>query len=381
MEDKGAADGRIHLMARQFYVVKAKGVLLHIDARYQQLKPIGNGNYGIVCSALDAVTNQMVAIKVSLYNPEDMKYNLRIIREVRYLRFFKDCEQVLDIVDFYCYPYTPSIHILSTADPLFTYTITPLYDYDLGVVIDAKNYLSLDQIRLITYQVLLALRYIHSAGFIHRDIKPGNILLTPSADVAICDFGLARSDTTQLTDYVVTRDYRAPELLVGNSTYNSKVDMWSLGVTLAEMFHGSSLFLTGSTSQQLDRALSFLGIPAEEDLAMVENEAVRARIRGRRVQRRPLLQELSRAIPADAADLLLSLLQFNPEKRLSANEALHHRFFVDLVSTLQPADCTEQYDGEWEEGLRHHSSNSAMLKEFIREQQHYPVVKCRYNKL
>lgn len=66
MEDKGAADGRIHLMARwdphgvasypsQFYVVKAKGVLLHIDARYQQLKPIGNGNYGIVCSALDAV--------------------------------------------------------------------------------------------------------------------------------------------------------------------------------------------------------------------------------------------------------------------------------------------------------------------------------------
>ena len=92
---------------------------------------------------------------------------------------------------------------------------------------------------------------------------------------------------------------------------------------------------------------------------MVENEAVRARIRGRRVQRRPLLQELSRAIPADAADLLLSLLQFNPEKRLSANvgvcggheakEALHHRFFVDLVSTLQPADCTEQYDGEWEE--------------------------------
>ncbi|KAM7455646.1 hypothetical protein BLSTO_03596 [Blastocystis sp. subtype 1] len=376
MEDKGAADGRIHLMARQFYVVKAKGVLLHIDARYQQLKPIGNGNYGIVCSALDAVTNQMVAIKVSLYSPEDMKYNLRIIREVRYLRFFKDCEQVLDIVDFYCYPYTPSIHVLSTADPLFTYTITPLYDYDLGVVIDAKN-------------------------FIHRDIKPGNILLTPSADVAvlllassysqICDFGLARSDTTQLTDYVVTRDYRAPELLVGNSTYNSKVDMWSLGVTLAEMFHGSSLFLTGSTSQQLDRALSFLGIPAEEDLAMVENEAVRARIRGRRVQRRPLLQELSRAIPADAADLLLSLLQFNPEKRLSANvgvrggheakEALHHRFFVDLVSTLQPADCTEQYDGEWEEGLRHHSSNSAMLKEFIREQQHYPVVKCRYNKL
>lgn len=76
-------------------MVKAKGVLLHIDARYQQLKPIGNGNYGIVCSALDAVplycithcqvTNQMVAIKVSIYNPEDMKYNLRIFVILQYM--------------------------------------------------------------------------------------------------------------------------------------------------------------------------------------------------------------------------------------------------------------------------------------------------------
>lgn len=134
---------------------------------------------------------------------------------------------------------------------------------------------------------------------------------------------------------------------------------------------------------------------------MVEKESVRSRIRGWRTERRPLLQELSREIPVDAASLLLSLLQFNPAKRLSAKvgaclgneekEALHHRFFVDLVATLQPVDCAQEYDGEWEErcgwesrisgSLRRNCCSSAMLKEFIQEQQHYPVVKCKYNKL
>ena len=134
---------------------------------------------------------------------------------------------------------------------------------------------------------------------------------------------------------------------------------------------------------------------------MVENPSVRSRIRGWRTERRPLLQELSREIPADAANLLMALLQFNPAKRLSAKvgvwlgsedkEALHHRFFVDLVSTLQPVDCVQEYDGGWEErwgwrsgvrgSLRRNCCNRAMLKEFIQEQQHYPVVKCKYSKL
>lgn len=364
---------------REFYTVFAKGLQLAIDSRYQHLIPTGSGSYGIVCSAIDSVTNMRVAIKISPIYEEPQINELRYLRELKYLRFFNECPQTLHVLDYYCYPYSSCVKLNSyTKRMRCLYMVTPFYDYDLETIIDAKNYMSIDQIRLILYQLLLSLRYLHSAGFMHRDVKPANVLINRRADVALCDFGLARATMTSLTTYVVTRDYRAPELLVENKFYNNKIDIWSTGVVFAEMLNGSALFKAGSASKLLELILSYLGTPKEEDLQMIEKDSVRQFIQNMQPTPKPLLQQLSRQVPSDAADLLMKLLTFNPNKRVSAIEALNHPFFSDLSSTLQPLTCKNRYDIDWEDRVVSTQDQSVLWTQFLKEQEYYPVVKCRY---
>ena len=136
------------------------------------------------------------------------------------------------------------------------YLVFDFMDTDLHAVIRA-NILEDIHKQYIIYQVLKCLKYMHSANLLHRDLKPSNLLLNSECHVKVADFGLARSldkkvdQQPLLTDYVATRWYRAPEILLGSNKYTKGVDMWSLGCILAELWTGSLLFSTHSDLEHL----------------------------------------------------------------------------------------------------------------------------------
>lgn len=126
----------------------------------------------------------------------------------------------------------------------------------------------------VVYQLVKSLYFMHTAELLHRDVKPSNLLLNADCLVKLCDFGLCRSSADAatrkdivLTDYVATRWYRAPEILLGSTEYTAAVDMWSVGCILGEMLTCKPVFPGNSTMNQLDRILAITGRPSVEDLA------------------------------------------------------------------------------------------------------------------
>ena len=119
--------------------------------------------------------------------------------------------------------------------------VTPLMDLDLGNIIKIQK-LTDDQVKFIIYQIMRGLKYIHSAGIIHRDLKPSNLAVNEDCDLKILDFGLARPTDAEMTGYVATRWYRAPEIMLNWMHYSQTVDIWSVGCIMAELLTGRPLF-------------------------------------------------------------------------------------------------------------------------------------------
>ena len=132
-------------------------------------------------------------------------------------------------------------------------------------------------------QILRGLKYVHSADVLHRDLKPSNLLLNASCDLKICDFGLARTREapTNMTEYVVTRWYRAPELLLNSECYTPAIDMWSVGCIIAEMLGRRPLFAGKDYMDQLRLIVRALGMPSEDDMEFVEHDRARDYIRAK----------------------------------------------------------------------------------------------------
>jgi len=129
----------------------------------------------------------------------------------------------------------------------------------------------------VIYQLVRSIFYMHSAELLHRDVKPSNLLLNADCLVKLCDFGLCRSTAdigakadAILTDYVATRWYRAPEILLGSTKYGKPIDMWSVGCILGEMLNSKPVFPGNSTMNQLDRIVQLTGRPTSEDIAAIE---------------------------------------------------------------------------------------------------------------
>ena len=332
------------------------GLSFVVEARYTPLKTLGCGAYGVVCAAAVAGEEEHVAIKKMGGIFDETKGSLgeakRALRELLLLRHLQH-DNLLTLR-----------HVmLPPPDCGDVYIVSDLLDSDLSRVIASPEALSEDHVRYFLYQLLCGVQFLHSANVVHRDLKPSNILVNRECDLRIADFGLARSldepsdlmpgvygesgsvDSSSsssssggegarapglepnalMTQYVVTRWYRAPELLLLYDKYSHAVDLWSVGCILAELLGRKPLFPGHNFKHQLQLIIDLVGSPPADSLGKVD-----ARIQGfvRMWSGRPA-QPLATALPAASAEvlsLLERLLQFQPQDRLAADGALRHSY-------------------------------------------------------
>jgi len=203
------------------------------------------------------------------------------------------------------------------------YLVFDFMETDLHAVIKA-NILEDIHKRYIVYQTLKCLKYMHTAEVLHRDLKPSNILLNAECHAKVADFGLARSlmqsdeeATPLLTDYVATRWYRAPEILLGSHTYTKAVDVWSIGCIIGEMLLGKPMFRGKSTLDQIEKVFSVTGMPNKSDIAAMDSPHAAKIIQSLPPIEKPDLTELFPNAPHDALDLMEKCMYIDPTKRMT----------------------------------------------------------------
>lgn len=275
-------------------------------------------------SALNSEDGSKVAIKKVPKVFQDLVDGKRILREIKLLRHFNH-ENIIQIKDI-C-----KIYDKDTFSDI--YIVNELMATDLHQVIRSKQILTREHFQYFTYQILRGLKYIHSAKVLHRDLKPSNILVNANCDVKICDFGLARGfniNDSDMTEYVVTRWYRAPELLLMCQEYTEAIDVWSVGCILAEMIQRKTLFPGKNYLDQLNLITNVLGTPAPADYKHVTHEEAYNYISHLAPQPQKDLSKLLPNASPEEIDLISKMLIFNPSKRITTTEALKHPYFRGL---------------------------------------------------
>jgi len=312
-----------------------------VHPRYLELHYIGEGAYGVVVRATDTQwveteddeedhSEGKVAIK-KIHSFENPTYCQRTLREIKMLKKFKH-ENLINLKNVI----RPESDQLMRTQGL--YIVTELMETDLYKLLQTQK-LTAEHVCYFTYQILRGLKYIHSADIIHRDLKPSNLLLNSNCDLKICDFGLARgaqqehSTSGMLTEYVVTRWYRAPEVMLNSKHYTKALDMWSVGCILAEMITNQPLFPGKNYMNQIHLILGILGLPSDEDLDTIKPEAKRhlTDMHARHNYQKKSLKDVYMPEAEDAVvDMLLTLIAFNENKRFSCDQALQHPYLEEF---------------------------------------------------
>ncbi|GLC35643.1 hypothetical protein PLESTM_000349900 [Pleodorina starrii] len=304
---------------------------------YEYLATLGEGAYGFVWKCVERATGRLVAIKglkQAHVEPEIMRM---AVREVRVLQSLK-------------HPAIISLIEAFKSKSGRVYMVFPYVGHSAFQELDEhSDGLPGPRLKLLVWQLLQALVYLHKRKVVHRDIKPANILLSQDGEVKLCDFGFARAthcgprDAEQLSSYVVTRWYRAPEVLVGDP-YGPSSDIWSLGCTLAELASGQPLFPGKSTGEQLWRIMRCFGpLPGPQAARLASDPRlarVRAPARGRS------LQERLEGCDPGLFQLLESCLQLDLRRRSTAAELLQSPYFWGVPKLLAGTPLEQMYGSE-----------------------------------
>jgi len=287
---------------------------------YRIHKVIGDGSFGTVYKATNNKTGEIVAIKKmkKKFYSWDECMSLRELKSLRKLNHaniikLKEAIKVNDELHF-----------------VFEYLDENLYQVYNQMRETGKSFAE-SQIRSMVYQTALGLAYMHKHGFFHRDLKPENLLVHKDY-VKIGDFGLAREIRSRppYTDYVATRWYRAPEILLKSTNYNSPVDIFALGCIMAELYTLSPLFRGTSDTDQLYKICSILGTPSQN--SWPEGHKLATQMGFNFPQFAPV--QLNTIIPnasEEALQLISDMLKYDGQKRPSAQQVLQHPYFMSYV--------------------------------------------------
>lgn len=285
--------------------------------KYENLGLVGEGSYGMVMKCRNKDSGRIVAIKKFLESDDDKMVKKIAMREIKLLKQLRH-ENLVNLLEV-CKKKKRWYLVFEFVDH------TILDDLELF-----PNGLDYQLVQKYLFQIINGIGFCHSHNIIHRDIKPENILVSQSGVVKLCDFGFARTLAAPgevYTDYVATRWYRAPELLVGDVKYGKAVDVWAIGCLVTEMFMGEPLFPGDSDIDQLYHIMVCLGnlIPRHQELFY--KNPVFAGVRLPEIKETEPLERRYPKLSEVAVDLAKKCLHIDPDKRPFCAELLHHDFF------------------------------------------------------
>ena len=324
---------------RLFRRFELNRAIWEVPGRYEDIRPVGAGSYGLVSSANDIKKSTPVAIKKLARPFQSSIHAKRTYRELTLLAHMRH-ENVIGLLDVF----SPCQSFLDFNE---VYLVTHLMGADLGGIIKTQQ-LSDDHIQFLTYQILRGLKYIHSAGIIHRDLKPSNIAVNEDCELKVLDFGLARHTEAEMTGYVATRWYRAPEIMLNWMRYNQTVDIWSVGCIMAELITGRTLFPGKDHIDQLLRIMTLCGTPDAEFMKKITSEEARNYVKTLPVMRRKNLYDIFAGANPQAIDLLDQMLQLDSDLRPTAEQALAHPYLARYSDPSDEPTASSLYDESFE---------------------------------
>ena len=325
---------------------------------------LGKGAYAVVFKAVDKKTKETVALKKIFDAFQNATDAQRTFREIMYLQALQTPKTHPNIIRMR--------NFIKAENDRDIYLVFDFMETDLHAVI-RTNILEPVHKQFIVYQTLKALRFCHTCQLLHRDLKPSNLLLNEQCILKMADFGLARTvkeaqtadaENSVLTDYVATRWYRAPEIILGSTSYTKAVDIWALGCIIAEMFVGKPLLAGSSTVDQIDKILDVCGRPDAAAIKemnskfasqMIETQCEKkARPTATDELRKEHLTAMIRAMAPtvdgevikQVIEIVSGMLDLNISTRMTVEQALEHPWMRPF--TANAADANEDINGNGE---------------------------------
>ena len=298
---------------------------------YSAEKVIGTGSFGVVFLATVVETGELVAIKKVLQDKRFRNRELQTLRTLSHSNIIamKHC--------FYSNGEKPDelyLNLVMEFLPDTVYRFSRMFTRQ-------KEYMPVLYAKLFSYQLIRALSYLHNPklNIAHRDVKPQNLLIDPTTGILkLCDFGSAKQLVAgeHNVSYICSRYYRAPELIFGNASYTTAVDIWACGCVIAELFLGQPLFPGESSLDQMVEIIKVLGTPTPEEVDSLNKAYVDHKFPS--IRALPWSRIFRSHTPSDAVDLVSQMLQYNPHNRISMLDALSHPFFDELrdQATVMP---------------------------------------------